>query len=483
MKELSTGSEEIGLDTAKAEKQAAALSTVLAALLITAAKLTVGIWTGSLGILAEAADSSLDVVAGLLTFGAVRVSGKPADESHPYGHGKVENMAALVETLLLLFTCAWIIFEAISRLFFKSVDVDANVWAFGVVAICMIIDLNRMWALQHAADKHDSQALQASALRFRTDLWTSSVVLLGLTLVRVQEWLGGPAFLLKADAVAGLGVAVVVLFLGVGLGKRALDVLLDTAPRGLAQKIEKRVEELDGVQECAQVRVRRSGAESFVDLVLEVDGDTSFDNAHQITARVEEVVRDLVPRSDVVVHYEPGEASSDVASLVGRLARRIGGQAHNVWVHQTKNHYYVELHLEVDRDASLEEAHDLATRLEVMVKEAAPQVADVLAHLEPIGDPGRPGTRLSSQDQARLETEIVSLVDDFVREGGCHRVSIWEEGQGLTVSLHCSLAPELSVEEAHDLSERLEGHLCDKIPSLQRVVIHLEPPRQAPLQV
>ena len=483
MKELGTELEEIGLDTAKAEKQAAALSTVLAALLITAAKLTVGIWTGSLGILAEAADSALDVVAGLLTFGAVRVSGKPADESHPYGHGKVENMAALVETLLLLFTCAWIIFEGISRLFFKSVEIDANVWAFGVVAISMIIDLNRMRALQRAADKHDSQALQASALRFRTDLWTSSVVLLGLTLVRVQEWLGGSAFLLKADAVAGLGVAVVVLFLGVRLGKSAMDVLLDAAPHGVAERIRQQVERIDGVRACQQVRVRRSGAESFVDLVLEIDGDISFDRAHETTARVEDVIGELVPRADVVVHYEPGEASSDVASLVGRLARRIGGHAHNIWVRQTENHYYVELHLEVDRDASLEEAHDLATRLEVMVKEEAPQVADVVAHLEPIGDLGRPGTRLNQRDHARIETEIVSLVDDFVREAGCHRVSIWEEGQGLTASLHCSLDPKLSVEEAHDLSERLEDHLCDKIPSLQRVVIHLEPPRQAPLQV
>ena len=475
MKELSTGSEEIGLDTAKAEKQAAALSTVLAALLITAAKLTVGIWTGSLGILAEAADSALDVVAALLTLGAVRVSAKPADESHPYGHGKVENMAALVETLLLLLTCAWIVFEAISRLFFKSVDVDANVWAFGVVAISMIIDLNRMWALQRAADKHDSQALQASALRFRTDLWTSSVVLLGLTLVRVQEWLGGPAFLLKADAVAGLGVAVVVLFLGVRLGKSAMEVLLDTAPEGLAEGIGRQVERIGGVSSCRHVRVRRSGAQSFVDLVLEVDGDISFDNAHQITARAEEVVRELVPRCDVVVHYEPGEESSNISALVGRLARQVGAEAHSIWVRESNHRYHVELHLEVGRGLSLEEAHDLATRLETEVKEVAPEVAEVVAHLEPAGDGDTKSTLLDRENHARLEARIVSSVDEFVGQGRCHRVTIWEEDQGLAVSLHCLLTSGLSVEEAHDLSERLEEHLCERIPALRRVVVHLEP--------
>lgn len=474
---MSTGSEEIGHDTAKAEKQAAALSTLLAALLITAAKLTVGVWTGSLGILAEAADSALDVVAALLTLGAVRVSGKPADESHPYGHGKVENMAALVETLLLLFTCAWIIFEAISRLFFKSVEIDANVWAFGVVAISMIIDLNRMRALQRAADKHDSQALQASALRFRTDLWTSSVVLLGLTLVRAQEWLGGPAFLLKADAVAGLGVAVVVLFLGVRLGKSAMEVLLDTAPKGLGEKISRRVAGLDGVRECRQVRVRRSGAESFVDLVLEIDGDASFDGAHEITAQVERLVNEMIPRADVVVHYEPGEASPDLVAQVRNNAHELGASAHSIWAWPTAGGQHVELHLEVSRDASLEEAHDLATRLEAQVKEARPDICEVVAHIEPVGDAKGSATPLCGEARAEMEAKIVSLVDGFVGDGACHHVAIWQEDESWAASLHCSLSPQLSIQEAHDLSERMEMRLLDEIPLLGRVVIHIEPPQ------
>jgi cation diffusion facilitator family transporter len=458
-----------------AEKNAAALSTVLAALLITLAKVTVGLWTGSLGILAEAVDSALDVVAALLTLAAVRVAGRPADEDHPYGHGKVENMAALVETLLLLVTCGWIIYEAISRLFFRSVKIDANAWAFGVVIVSMLIDINRMRALQRAADKHDSQALEASALRFRTDIWTSSVVLLGLTLVRVQEWLGGPAFLLKADAVAGLGVALVVLYLGVRLGKSAMEVLLDKAPEGSAQEIADRVEQIEDVSSCRQVRVRRSGPQSFVELQVEIDGDISFDRAHEITARVEEAVVELIPRADVFVHYEPGEASADIFSLVNRVAHRLEGEAHNIQVRHTDEGFHVGLHLEVERDASLEQAHDMATSLEALVKEAAPQVVEVVVHLEPVGHPRNASTRLTGSRHAKMEAEIVSLVNDFVSEGACHRVAIWEDEQGLMASLHCSLRPELSVQEAHDVSERLEAHLCERVPSLQRVVIHLEP--------
>jgi cation diffusion facilitator family transporter len=474
-KGMTTGQEEIARDLVQAEKKAAAMSTVLAALLITVTKATVGILTGSLGILAEAADSALDVVAAILTFAAVRMSGKPADERHLYGHGKVENMAALVETLLLLFTCGWIIYEGISRLFFRSVEIDANIWAFGVVAAAMLIDLNRMRALQRAADKHDSQALQASALRFRTDIWTSSVVLLGLTLVRLQKWLGAPEILLKADSVAGLGVAMVVLFLGIQLGKSAMDVLLDTAPEGLAERIRDQVRRIDGVDGCRQVRVRRAGAQSFVDIVIGVNGDRSFDSAHEVTADVERAVGDLVPRADVVVHYEPSQESSDIASLVRRTAQRMGARAHDIWVRRTDGVVHVEFHLEVERDASLEQAHDLATQIECEVKEAAPAVADIVAHLEPVGDAASVGTRVKPEDRARFEAEIVSVVNGFVGEGACHHVELWKEEDGFAASLHCSLTAELSVQEAHDLSERLEEHLRKQMPLFRRVVIHLEP--------
>jgi cation diffusion facilitator family transporter len=458
------------------EKRRAAVSTVLVTLVITVMKVVVGLSTGSLGILAEAADSALDVVAALLTFAAVRISGKPPDESHPYGHGKVENLAALAETSLLLVTCAWIIYEAMNRLLLKSVEVDANVWAFGVVIISMIIAFNRMRALERTAEKHDSQALEASALRFRTDIWTSSVVLLGLTLVKVRELSGGPDFLLKADAVAGLGVASVVLYLGLKLGKRAAAVLVDTAPEGLADRVKEEAERINGVAMCRQVRLRRAGERSFVDVILEIDGDASFERAHHIAGQVEQAVGRFIPHADIVVHYEPGEPSRDLADRAKRIAQGMGIGVHSIWARKVNGSYHVELHLEVDREASLEEAHELASMLETQVKEAVPEVSEVTAHIEPVGDATSVGRPLVQGDQAKVEEKMVALVDALVGDGACHGVAIWEEGHRWAASLHCSLSPELTIEEAHALSERLEARLREEIPQLRRVVIHLEPP-------
>ena len=203
--------------------------------------------TGSLGILAEAAHSALDLVAALMTLFAVRVSGKPADEQHLYGHGKIENLSALFETLLLLATCVWIIYEAIDRLFYHPVKVEASIWAFIVMATSIIIDVTRSRILYKAARKYNSQALEADALHFSTDIWSSSVVILGLILLKLSELFPKLAWLDKADAIAALGVALIVIYVSIQLGYRTIMGLLDTAPKGSVEKVKAIAESIPGV--------------------------------------------------------------------------------------------------------------------------------------------------------------------------------------------------------------------------------------------
>jgi cation diffusion facilitator family transporter len=263
--------------------------------------------TGSLGILAEAAHSALDLVAAAITLLAVSVSDRPADEDHTYGHGKVENFSALVETLLLVITCAWIIYEAIQRLFFHAPVVDANIWAFLTMGISVIVDINRSRMLYAAARKHQSQALEADALHFATDIYSSCVVLVGLALV----WLGQNVFpaytelLVKADAVAALGVAIIVLFVSYNLGKRTADVLMDRAPAGIPAQVSAAAASVPGVLQVEQVRVRRSGPGIFVDLTVAVDRNLPFERTHQVAAAVEAAVQQIAPKADVVVHTDP----------------------------------------------------------------------------------------------------------------------------------------------------------------------------------
>ncbi len=462
---------------AEREKRRAALTSVFAAILLVGIKLAIGLATGSLGILAEAAHSGLDFVAAAVTLLAVRASGKPADRAHTYGHGKVENFSALVETLLLFVTCAWIIYEAIHRLFIAPVHVDPSIWAFLVMAVSIVVDLSRSRLLYRTARKHNSQALEADALHFSTDIWSSSVVIGGLLLV----WIGRSVlpsqgqWLFQADAVAALGVAFIVLFVSYNLGKRTIDMLLDRAPEGLPEKIAGAAAEVAGVLSVGQVRVRGSGPRTFVDMTIEVDRNIAFERVHAITEDVEARVREISPGADVVIHTDPREAEREsLARRIRAIADRNQMPVHNVSVHDDRGELHVDFHLEVDDHLSVGQAHELASHLEDDVRRDVPGVKRVNVHIESRGTGVGSGADVTAANPALVE-KVCRIADQVSGPGSCHNVLIRRNGDKLAVSLHCHFPSDLSVMAAHDLSSRIEKDLKDAVPALDRVLVHVEP--------
>jgi cation diffusion facilitator family transporter len=240
-----------------------------------------------------------------MTFLAVRLSVKPADRTHLYGHGKVENLSALFETLLLLVTCFWIIYEATHRLLHHGVALKVTFWSFAVMAVSIVIDFSRSRALSRAAKKYNSQALEADALHFSTDIWSSGVVILGLFLVKLSEWVPSLVFLRQADSLAAIVVGLIVVFISGRLGWRTSQALLDVAPSGLEKKIIFEVELLSGILNCHNVRVRYSGPQLFVDVHVLLDGNQTLKEAHQLTEEIERAIQKIVPDADVTVHPEP----------------------------------------------------------------------------------------------------------------------------------------------------------------------------------
>ena len=459
------------------EKTAAAASSVVAALALTGMKLAVGLISGSLGILAEAAHSGLDFVAAVITLFAVRVSDRPADEDHPYGHGKVENFSALAETLLLFITCGWIIYEAVHRLFFRTVQVTPSLWAFLVVVVSILVDVTRSRVLSRVARKHDSQALEADALHFSTDVWSSAVVLVGLGLVWLgQHVLPGHARVLaKADAAAALGVALIVLFVSYKLGRRTVDVLLDSAPDGLVERIVEASAGVEGVLRAGQVRVRRSGARVFVDMNVEVDRNLSFERTHAIAEDVEARVRSVTPGADVVVHTDPREGEREtIARRIRTVADRNLVPVHNISVHDDGGSLYVDLHLEVDDHLLLHQAHELASHIEEELRADLPAIKRVNTHIESRGTGIGSGVDVTAAEPAVVEA-VRRVADAVVGRPCCHSVLVRRQGDRLFVSLHCGFDKDLPVIEAHRVSSRIEEALKKEIPAVDSVLVHAEP--------
>jgi len=284
------------------EKKSVALSSVIAAIFITGFKLIIGLMTGSLGILSEALHSALDLVAAVITYFSVRVSDKPADRDHNYGHGKIENLSALIETALLLITCVWIISEAIHRLTSGETVIEVTVWSYIVVISSIIIDFTRSRALMRVAKKHNSAALEADALHFSTDIWSSSVVLFGLVCYQFLGWHA-------ADSVAALFVAVIVLFVSYRLGRKAVDVLLDKSPVNTTQTVRETLKEFPEVLKYHGLKARTAGADTFIKFNVHFNPDLSLREVHEVCDKIEMLLKSRITRSEIYIHAEPEEVS------------------------------------------------------------------------------------------------------------------------------------------------------------------------------
>lgn len=284
------------------EKSKVALSSMVAAVFITTFKLIIGLLTGSLGILSEALHSALDLVAAAITWIAVQISDKPADKEHHFGHGKIENLSALVETALLLVTCIWIIYEAIRRLTSGSTHIEVTIWSYIVVVSSIIVDYSRSRALKRVAKKYNSQALEADALHFSTDIWSSAVVLLGLICAQFGIFV--------ADSIAALVVAIIVIFVSYNLGSRAINALLDAAPKDMTFQIIGFLEKYSEVKYFHDLKIRTSGAETFVEVIVHLNQNLNLIQSHEITEHLEESIMTIIKKGKVMIHAEPHDDST-----------------------------------------------------------------------------------------------------------------------------------------------------------------------------
>ncbi len=460
-------------ESMRAEKRAVAGNSVLAAVAITVLKIVVGVATGSLGILSEAAHSGLDLVAAIITFLSVRVSDKPADADHQYGHGKVENFSAFIETGLLLLTCVWIVYEAAKRLFFRHVEIEPSITAFLVMFASMGVDFWRSRSLGRIASKYDSQALEADALHFSTDIWSSAVVVLGLLLVQLGR-VYGIDWLRVADPVAALFVAGVVVYVSSRLARKTIDALLDAAPGGVRNQILAAVRNVDGLLEVDRVRIRRAGNRYFADLSIGLARSVTFQRSEQVADAVTAAVHGVLPDADVMVHSVPRPARREnIFDRVRAVATRHNFNVHDVSVQDLHGRIHVEQHLELDEGLSLKEAHDRVTLLESEIRREVPEVTTILTHIE-----SEPATIESGDEivrDAALEDRLKEISSEFSEVLDTHEFEFKRVRGRLYVSCHCTFPDDLPLSRVHDVSTELEIRFKQVAPELFRVLIHPEP--------
>jgi cation diffusion facilitator family transporter len=450
-------------------KEKVALTSIAASAGLTLAKGAVGLATGSLAILSEAAHSLLDLAATVMTYFAVRISGKPADEEHHYGHGKIESVSALAETALLFLLSGIVIWEALQRL---SGDhghaVKATFWAFAVMVASIVIDFFRARVLYRVAAETSSEALEADALHFGSDMWSSAAVLAGLAMVA----LGYPL----ADSAAAIVVAVFICIAGWRLGRRTVDTLTDTAPAGAAKKIAAEVARIPGIVGVERLRARQSAGVLFVDLVVAVSRTLPLDRVAAVKDRIVQKVREESPAAEVTVTTEP-RALDDETMLerIMVIARNRALAVHHITVHALAARLAVALDLEIDGKLTLGAAHDIASGLEQAIREELGPSVEVETHIEPMQPLDEPGQEAAPQRIAAVRDALKDIAAKTDLVGEIHDVRVRQADAGEIVNFHCMVDAGVKVADVHEKVDELERTLRLRFPSIRRVIGHAEP--------
>lgn len=449
-------------------KEKAALSSVFASMALAAGKFVAAFLTGSIGLLSDALHALLDVGATIMTYFAVRLSDKPADDKHPYGHGKIEAVAALIETGLLFVVAAYVAVEAVMRLRSGATAFEQSYIAYIVLAVSIVVDTVRSRSLLRISKETNSEALAADALHFGSDLVSSALVLLGLIAAAFGYTQG--------DAFAAIGVAVFISIAGYRLGRRTIDTLMDAVPEGVTAKIRAVTELQRGVISVDSIRARRSGVALFADLEISVSRTLPHDRVNTIKAAVIDAIVKEIGAATVMVMTTPRALDDEtVQERVLHVAAVMRRHVHHVTVQHVGDRLSVSLDLEVDGRLPLRQGHALATELEEAIADELGTDIEVETHLEPLEVMAYTGIDVVSArlDLVRAVLEREAAKTSMVTQ--IHSVRVRETPEGLVVNYHCVVNPELTVAVIHEHVDTVERGARQAIPEIIRVTGHAEP--------
>ena len=455
-------------------KRRVALKSMLAATCMTALKVAAGLISGSLGVLSDAAHSGLDLAGAGLTFFSVRVSDKPADEDHTYGHGKVENLSAFFEAGLMAISCAWIIWAAIQRILHNTFELRYSLWPVLVLLTSIGVDFWRSRELRRIAEETGSPALATDAFHFASDIWASLAVLAGL----LATWVGVAfhvGWLRYADPVAAIFVSLMILRITTQLTMEAVGALMDQIPAETRLRVILEAERVPGVLAVEQARVRRSGPNYFADLTLALPRNYTFEHTGELVRAATEAVHRALPTADVVIHTVPRQARAEsIFDRVRAVAARNNVAVHDLSVQSLHGKLHVELHVELDEKMKLLEAHSFVSGLEAEIMRETPEIDSILTHIE-----SEPATieephELVEKDR-RIEKALRDAASHYAEIVDVHQIMVGHTAEHITLSCHCTLPDDLSMNRVHEVITALEDRFKLECPEIHRVTIHPEP--------
>ena len=470
-------------------KKRALLLSLIAIISVFAFEFIAGILTNSLALITDGTHALLDAVVTAILIIAIRLALKPKDIDHTYGHGKIETVGGFIGGIALFVVAVFFIHEAILRLLTSSSTDSASIVVipgtigFAALIYTLAVDGFRIGILGRAIKKTStritgSNTLKADFLHAFADLASTTVAFVGLWLVAIGFGYG--------DSIAAIILASFLSYLSIRFAYQNAMELTDVISPRLVGSVQQAASETEGVLRSDDIKMRRVGSEIFVEATIALPAQISFESAHDISAKVENnIAKSLsgagmrVKPRNITVHFEPvlGTNNMPLELLIESAASRVSGVrgVHNVIISKITNSHTtdVSLHIQVNRSATLTEAHSIANAVEESIKEELTSVENITVHLEPVISDV---VGMEPISEGAIHHSIRSiLVGEARGVKKIDRIGIYRTSENtFKIDINCSFSSEMTIEQIHDRVSEIEKEIRTKYPG-SIVTIHAEP--------
>lgn len=451
-------------------KTMVALFSLIVSVVLVITKVVIAIITNSIGVFSEALNNGLDLVTVLIAFLAIRMSLKPADKDHTYGHGKYENLSAAVELIIISLLSLFIIYRSIQRIIYRDFQLNINNYIFIVLIISVILNIIRVYFVGRAAKTHRSSVFEAEFLNYATDIASSIVIIAGLLFSR-------SGFLL-ADPIASIVVSIAVLIFGLRLSIKVFRNLLDYIPVEVTDKIIKSSNSFKEIKSISELRIHEVGNIKFINLNINLEKNIYLSQVEKIKEKFKQKIEKDNPGCRIILETKTDYNKNDIYSKIKEiiLNHKNIKDIHNINIYQVEDQIDISVHVQLVKELDLSKTERLTKKVENELKNEIILLRSIYIHIE------EANIRQSWKDVTASSKSFINRIKKEVKEyaapSTCHNFTILKKDNNYNIAFHCRLEKDLKVNQAHSVTTNVEDIIRKKFKNIEEISIHVEPEKK-----
>ena len=448
-------------------KKQVALFSLIITILLVIVKIIVAYLSNSISVFSEALNNGLDLATVLITFLAIRISTRPPDKDHTYGHGKYENLSALFQLVIISLLCFFVIYKSIQRIILKDFELILNNYVFIVLIGSILVNMIRVYFVGNVAKKYNSYAFKAEFLNYSSDIISSLIVVIGLFIARAGFYL--------ADPIASIIISILILIFGVRMAIKVIKNFLDYIPREVTEKVHEVLEEIPEIKSIDRILIHEVGNIKFVNLEISVNDNIYLSRLENLKEKIAGEIIKKLPDSQIMVSAKSSFSEDNVDCKVKEILLNQADvkDIHNIFIYNVGDKIDISVHVGLSQSLSLAESEKLTALTEDLILEKITYARNIYIHIEDTkGNESWNDITGRSED---LINRIKKEISTHILPESCHNFTILERNGNYNIAFHCRLDKNMEVEPAHSIITKIENRIKHISGNIGEVLVHVEP--------